>query len=127
MDVKIDGVKYVPMPDAPTGKTLIDALDVRFCSDAGDDMTVRDYLFTLLNKVWHEEECFDGKRPFGNGGWQCEILYPLAKAGFLDLGPLDDDVGGDGNPYNYTDDQRRMAHAFVSDLIAAAFYGVTGE
>ena len=48
MEVLIDGVKYVPIPDVPTDKGLLAALEVRFNSDAGDNLTVRDYLRTLL-------------------------------------------------------------------------------
>jgi hypothetical protein len=120
MEVRIDGVKYVPEPDAPTDKGLLDALEVRFDSDAGDDLTVRDYLRTLLMTVWDEQESFSGKRPFGNSGWEFEVMMPLAKAGFIDLGPLSED----GEPYNWTKEQANNAHAYISDLIIAAFHGV---
>lgn len=120
MDVRIDGVKYVPVPDAPADKGLLAALEVRFDSDAGDDLTVRDYLRTLLMALWEEQESFSGKRPFGNSGWEYEVLMPLAKAGFVDLGPL----GEDSEPYNWTQEQIQRANAYVSDLILAAFHGV---
>ncbi|MBP7253938.1 MAG: hypothetical protein KBA75_10705 [Alphaproteobacteria bacterium] len=120
MEVRIDGVKYVPVPDAPTNKGLLDALEVRFDSGAGDDITVRDYLRTLLITLWEEKESFSGKRPFGNSGWEYEVLIPLAKAGFVYLGPLNED----GEPYNWTQEQIQYANAYVSDLILAAFHGV---
>ena len=120
MEVLIDGVKYVPAPPAPTGKTLADALEIRFDSDVGDDVTVRQYLHELLRTLWEEQECFSGKRPFGNSGWDHDLYGPLAKAGLIDLGPLDED----GMPVNWTDEQINLAHAYVHDLIAAAFFGV---
>lgn len=52
-------------------------------SDAGDDITVREYLTALLTELWQEEESFSGKRPFGNSGWQYEIYTPLVKAGMV--------------------------------------------
>ena len=120
MDVLINGVKYVPAPDVPIGKGFLDALEVRFSSDAGDDITIRDYLRTLLMTVWEENESFSGKRPFGNIGWDYDIPIALAKAGFVDLGPL----GEDGEPYNWTQQQMNNAHAYVCDLILASFHGV---
>jgi hypothetical protein len=120
MEVLIDGVKYVPASPRPTEKTLSDALDLRFDSDAGDDMTVRQYLHELLHVLWEKQESFDGKRPFGNSGWHHDLYGPLAKAGFIDLGPLDED----GEPYDWSCEQIKLAHAYVHDLIAAAFFGV---
>ena len=120
MEVRIDGVKYIPVPDVPTNKGLLDALEVRFDSDVGDDLTVRDYLRALLITLWEEQESFSGKRPFGNSGWEYEILLPLAKAGFVDLGPLNED----GEPYDWTREQAQRANAYVCDLILAAFHGV---
>lgn len=66
-------------------------------SDAGDDITVRQYFSSLLRTVWEEEEGFSGKRPFGNSGWQGEIYAALIGAGYLKgkvvdgYGEVDDD------------------------------------
>ena len=92
------------------------ALEVRFDSDAGDDLTVRQYLHELLRKLWDEQERFSGKRPFGNSSWDFDLYTPLAKAGFIDLGPMDED----GEPYKWTDEQINVAHAYVHDLISSA-------
>lgn len=115
MEVLIDGAKYVPAPAVPTGKGLLAALEVRFDSDAGDDLTVREYLRTLLMAVWEEGEGFDGKRPFGNSGWEYNIYIPLVKAGFI---PGTVDEYGD----TAADDERH-AHAYVCDLILAMCHG----
>lgn len=89
------------------------ALAVRFDSDAGDDLSVRGYLRQLLLAVWDEGEGFNGKRPFGNSGWEGDISQALAKVGIVDLGIPDEDLYyGNGTVKQYN-----MAHAFVSDLI----------
>lgn len=116
MEVRIDGVKYVPMPDAPADKGLLAALEVRFNSDAGDDLTVRDYLRTLLMTLWEEGEGFSGKRPFGNSSWEFDLYKPLIEGGFIP-GTLDEDG------YLKTFDEK-FAYAYVCDLILAAFHGV---
>jgi hypothetical protein len=116
MEVRVDGVKYVPVPDAPADKGLLAALEVRFDSDAGDDLTVRDYLRTLLMTLWEEGEGFSGKRPFGNSGWEYDIYKPLIAGGFIP-GALDED-----GYVNTVDD--KIAGAYVCDLILAAFHGV---
>lgn len=119
-DIRIDGVKYVPQPEPTKGKTLLDALEVRFDHpDLGDDITIRRYLCDLLGRFWAEQERFDVKRPFNSSDWEFDMLFPLAKAGFLDLGPFDED----GNPYCWTREQINLAHAYVHDLITAAFFG----
>ena len=45
-------------------------------NDADAD-TIRDYLKALLRLVWVENEGFNGKRPFGNSGWEREIAETL--------------------------------------------------
>lgn len=117
MNVMIDGVKYIPMPNHTSSDVgLLAALEVRFDSDAGDNLTVLDYLRALLVTLWEEGEGFSGKRPFGNSGWEYDLYVPLIKAGFI-IGELD----GDG--YVKSVDEK-IAHVYVSDLIYAAFYGV---
>ena len=118
MDVLIDGVKYVPVPDVPTDKGLLAALEVCFNSDAGDNLTVRDYLRTLLETLWNEGEGFSGKRPFGNSGWEYDLYAPLIKSGF---------VSGKLDAYGYIESiDKYEAEAYVLKLITAAFHGVAG-
>ncbi|WP_157266520.1 hypothetical protein [Azohydromonas aeria] len=118
MKVLIDGVQYAPIPEPQTDKGLLAALDVRFDSDAGEGITVRDYLRRLLETLWDEGECFSGKRPFGNSGWEWDLFHPLAVAGFIP-GTVQD-----GAIIDLDDKQRREAIAFVRRLIVAAFHGV---
>ena len=117
MNVLIDGIRYVPEPTLSTDTGLLAALEIRFDSDAGDNLTIHDYLRILLEKVWTEGECFNGKRPFGNSGWDFDLYAPLVKAGFID-GKLYEDgrIEHLANP--------QVAKAYVHDLIKAAFYGV---
>jgi hypothetical protein len=42
--------------------------------------TVRDYLVALLAKLWEDQEGFDGKRPFGNSGWDSDLITALVRA-----------------------------------------------
>lgn len=52
--------------------------------------TIRDYLKRLLVLVWEEGDCFDGKRPFGNSGWDHDIYSTLID----ELGYDEDDFTG---------------------------------
>jgi hypothetical protein len=42
--------------------------------------TVRGYLCQLLHDLWREEESFESKRPFGNSGWQSDLIDPIMEA-----------------------------------------------
>src|SRR6185503_13299798 len=108
MQVVIDGVTFVPVPQLNDIARLPAALEVRFDSDAGKDLSVREYLAALLLGVWKEGEGFDGKRPFGNSGWHYELCKPLVRAGFI-KGKLDAD--------GYIEDVEDGAKAFVTSLI----------
>jgi hypothetical protein len=71
-------------------RAVSDALDIRFDSDAGDDLTIRGYLRELLTTLWSEGEGFSGKRPFGNSGWSGDLFKPLVQHGFIN-GVIDSD------------------------------------
>jgi hypothetical protein len=99
MKVEIDGKRYVPEFNPKATDELMDAAlnAIIDHSDAGDDITVRQYFSSLLRTMWEEEEGFSGKRPFGNSGWQGEIHAALIGAGYLKgkvvdgYGEVDDD------------------------------------
>jgi hypothetical protein len=59
-----------------------------FANDAGAE-TVRDYLRELLFTLWREGEGFCGKRPFGNSGWERELLSSLPESAVGDRDPID--------------------------------------
>lgn len=65
-------------------------LDLPMESNDAEASTVREYLITLLLEVWDEGEGFDGKRPFGNSGWEMDLILPLIAAGIIP-GSLDED------------------------------------
>lgn len=54
------------------------------------ECTIRHYLIELAKQCWIEEECFGGKRPFGNSGWKWEVYGALAEGGFIS-GTKDED------------------------------------
>ena len=111
----IDGVEYVPAREAPKDKSLVNALEARFDSDAGVNLTIRDYLCELLMRLWEKGEGFSGKRPFGNSGWEYDIYRPLIRGGFIP-GKLDSE--------GYVDTvDKIIAEPYVFKLIQTAFYG----
>lgn len=60
-------------------------LDAKFHADTLDeDITLREYFKRLLTTLWHEEDGFSGKRPFGNSGWQWELASDLMKADIIE-------------------------------------------
>lgn len=52
-------------------------------NDADAD-NVKDYLKALLGALWDEGEGFSGKRPFGNFGWEYELIEALQEQGLAD-------------------------------------------
>ena len=116
MKVIIDDVEYEPIRKVESDSALLTALELRLDSDAGNNITIRQYLFELLNTLWGEGESFSGKRPFGNSGWEYELFTPLVKSGFIS-GSYDDEYGID-------DIDKKEANAFVGKLIAAALFGI---
>jgi hypothetical protein len=58
-------------------------------NDAGAP-DVRAYLKALLEKLFQDGECFNGKRPFGNSGWVFDLYKPLVQAKLID-GSFDED------------------------------------
>ena len=65
-------------------------LDLPMSENGAEAKTVRDYLKKLLLGVWEKNECFSGKHPFGNSGWEHEIYAALVKGGAIE-GTLDED------------------------------------
>ncbi len=63
-----------------------DPLDIKIHNYDG---TLRDYLRELLTTLWTEGECFSGKRPLGNSGWDYDVYYTLVENGFIE-GTIED-------------------------------------
>jgi hypothetical protein len=45
--------------------------------------TVRGFLGELLWQVWEKGESFNGKRPWGDSGWEHDLHYPIVRAGLV--------------------------------------------
>ena len=81
--------------------------------DFEDDLTIGGYFELLLSTLFQETECFNGKRPFGNSGWEYDLYKPLIKAGAMP-GTIDED--------GYIDECDNAAgDLVVFNLIAACF------
>lgn len=89
------------------------ALGIRFDSDAGDSLTLREYFCELLHTIWDEGEGFSGKRPFGNSGWQFDVQRAIA-LGLADRDPSEDD-GEESIDISDANDE------FIGECITACF------
>ncbi len=59
-------------------------LELEFESnDLGRVITIRDFFKELLSTLFKEGECFSGKRPFGNSGWDYDLCVCLARNGII--------------------------------------------
>ena len=74
--------------------------------------TVRQYLFSLLEAVWAEKDGFNGKRPFGNSGWEFDLYTALVRYGLV-YGVVDDD----GYLEIISDEDRNTADALIAEAI----------
>lgn len=94
----------------PTQTNIEKALALKFSSDAfSGKKTIREYMRVMLRTIWIEGEGFSGKRPFGNSGWDYEVIRPLVVAELVP-GQLDCD--------GYLEDfDRQDADALVLALI----------
>jgi hypothetical protein len=82
-------------------------------NDAGAS-TIGEYLKALLMQVWTEQEGFSGKRPFGNSGWQYDMLVPLVKAGLIQ-GEFDEE-----GFLEYLDpEQEKIGNLLIRSVIAS--------
>jgi hypothetical protein len=53
-------------------------LNLKFYSgDLMEDITIREFLQKLLLTLFEEMEGFSGKRPFGNSGWDGDLIICL--------------------------------------------------
>lgn len=60
-------------------------LEISFKSeDLHETLTIREYFIRLLIELWNEGEGFNGKRPFGNSGWDYQIYSALVANGIIE-------------------------------------------
>jgi hypothetical protein len=74
------------MPE-PTGAEI---LALPMPENDANAPTVGGYLTALLREVWTEQDGFSGKRPFGNSGWDADLMLPLVTAGLI-TGEVDEE------------------------------------
>lgn len=79
--------------------------------------TIRDYLHALLKTIWSEGECFSGKRPFGNSGWEYE-LYTTLVANKVVNGEIEIHDGW----HDLVEVDTEAANQVIFDLIYHVFY-----
>jgi len=100
-------------------KTPQDLLNLPLPANDSGASTVRGYLIALLAELWHEEEGFSGKRPFGNSNWQYEIYVPMAAAGFIEGVGVDEDGELDYDTWEEWRARRKQADVLILAAIEA--------
>lgn len=93
-------------------------------NDAGAD-TIGGYLKELLARVWDEEEGFSGKRPFGNSGWQGDIILPLVDAKLVKGRKTIYDAGADNEYVEYDDVDYKAGEKIIANCIEYIFENYT--
>lgn len=61
-----------------------------YSNDLCKVLTIKEYFKEILLELWIEGEEFSGKRPFGNSGWDYDVLQCLIKNDIV-KGKLDED------------------------------------
>lgn len=118
MQVVIDGVEYVPFVHKEDGEWL----NVRFYdhTSLSREVTVREFFNELLQKLWDEQDGFNGKRPFGNSCWSFPIMDALGKAGAYPTTVTPSEWEDEPDDVRY---DTRAAETFVKGLIARMCLG----
>jgi len=87
----------------------------------GYDDTVRGFLQALLEKLLIEEEGFNGKRPFGDGGWKAMLIFDLAEAGLVNCKKNED-----GEVYEVDEEQGELLLLQAIEYLFSKERGVIG-
>lgn len=61
-----------------------------FSGDLDKELTVRQFFYELLKTLFEEGEGFSGKRPFGNSGWDGDLIKCFIENKVIN-GSLDED------------------------------------
>lgn len=89
---------------------MANVLELIFSSDdLGKEVSIGEFFYELLRKLWEEKEGFSGKRPFGNSDWDSDLCVCLIKNKLIS-GSLDED--GYIEDYDYEE-----FNTFVKDKI----------
>lgn len=91
-------------------------LNIEMQPNDANSATIGGYLQKLLASVWENGECFDGKRPFGNSGWEYELYQALAMAGKIKH--TYDDIYDDYDNYDKGAANKLISEAIKSLLMA---------
>ena len=87
-------------------------LDLPMRDNDSGQTTIRGYLKALLKTLWAEGEGFSGKRPFGNSGWEWDMLQPLAAGGLIKA-----KLDPDGYWIDMPDEERKKGEAIIAEAI----------
>lgn len=72
-------------------------------TDLDRDVTVKEFFVELLTTLFRKKECFSGKRPFGNSGWDYDLAVCFVKNKVIP-GSIEDLGDGDFDcDYEYSD------------------------
>jgi len=96
---------------------MTDILDLQFKSeDLNAVVTIRSFFFLLMKKLWLEQDCFDGKRPFGNSSWDADLIKCLIENKI---------IKGSIDKYGYINNyDRKELNKFVIDIILKPLFGL---
>lgn len=75
--------------DGISAETARRVLDLPLQRNDVDASTIREYLIAIVRRVWIQNECFSGNRPFGNSDWEYDLYEPLIAASLI-RGELDE-------------------------------------
>lgn len=89
-------------------------------NDNGTSTTVGEYLCKLLTKLLTDVEGFDGKKPYGNSGWELEILESLNEYGYLYAQSGSDDYGS----VEFTSAEKAEGFKLIKDAIVELFEAI---
>lgn len=86
-------------------------LDLPMDDNDANAATIRGYFKAQLRALWTEQECFNGKRPFGSSGWDYDLDRALIRGGRV-AGTIDDDD-------DYEGENREEINRVIMDAINA--------
>ena len=80
------------------------------------ETTIGGYLCELLITLLNKRESFNGKRPFGNSGWENYLLEAMAKGGFVEA-----TFDSEGYLDQVSKEEEEKAFILINDVILYCF------